>query len=1412
MTTLPASRPSARRFIARCTRSIVASLTVLAAFFSDVGLRQVPAQDNLPNREGLLLWLDANQSFKSLESGKPVGEFSDSSGNGRSFLQSDVQKQPKAIFLADRWFLRFDGDNDHLRLEKTGLTADAITLVMVAAPHVNPGDFRGLFASNEPERRDYESGLTLDLGPGPSRTLDQINFEGKGFGGAGDVLNSSSPFGTLHVFVATVNPADSSVALRVDGKAEGQRALKSGTGKLSLEQLTLGARFYTNGPGAQEVRGPFQGDMAEVMLFDRVLSSEEATQLSELLLKKYAGLRDELPKSLNLSAAQGVPLELARDAPPVQMLVPGFEVAELPVQITNVNNVRYRDDGALVTLGYNGDIHILTDTNGDGLEDHAKIFYQNKGALRGPIGIELTPPGYAKGRGAFVASKGKVSLIVDTNGDDVADDEIIVATGWQEITQNVDATGMAIGPDGSLYFGLGTANFANAYLIDQAGKAGYSLESDRGTVQKVSPDFSKRETICTGIRFPIAFAFNDNGDLFCTEQEGATWMPNGNPLDELLHIRLDEPKHEANVTGKRHYGFPPRHPVHNPGVIDEPSTFDFGPQHQSTCGMVFNRSVNGGPQFGPERWKEDALIVGESRGKIWRTSLVKTATGYVASSQLIACLSMLTVDNCVSPRGDLIVACHSGPPDWGTGPTGIGRLFRVRMTQPEAPRPVIAWAEGPQEIRISFDRPIDPLSVAGLVEKTRIEYGEHVRAGDRFETMVPPYAVVRAQQMNPRFLLPVASAALTADQRTIVLNTPPIPKKTHLAVSLPFAATTGTTDDKSSAEASTLPPQHPQIDVDLSTDGLQTAWIAKGQQSAAWTGWLPHADLSVSHAVTAGSVVHEELWKQLGQTGVLLMRTRLDLHQMLRPAVQPGAKIDYEWPEEITTLVIRSSVPMAFHAEVVSADGKRTVLAPVCSQNPGGGTTIQLTPPANLSDLIDTSFELQTGTSSAPPEISLGFFTNEDATIRPVPLHRFLLPWVNLQPADATAVTNTAIAELEGGSWGRGRRVFHSEAAGCFKCHSVNGGGATIGPDLGNLIFRDYTSVLRDVKTPSFAINPDYVGHIVEMSDGKVLTGVLQTREGKLWLGDDKGKLTELIREEIETLKPSTVSVMPQGIIEKLTPDQLKDLLTYLLTPAPAMPLDSPLTAPPLRTRAEVVAALEGSTPVTSPKPLQIILVDGVKDHGPGEHDYPAWRSAWEQLLSSAEQVTVTAVREFPTDEQLESADILIFFQKGSFSSPRPDKLDAFLKRGGGAVYIHWAVNGNDEAGDFAKRIGLASKGGSIAYRHGPLTLDIHNTDHPIVRNFDRLQMYDESYWKLSGNPQDITLLATSTEDGQPTPQMWVRDHKPGRVFVSIPGHYSWSFDDPLFRILLLRGIAWTAAEPIDRFNDLVTPGARIQK
>jgi type 1 glutamine amidotransferase len=82
----------------------------------------------------------------------------------------------------------------------------------------------------------------------------------------------------------------------------------------------------------------------------------------------------------------------------------------------------------------------------------------------------------------------------------------------------------------------------------------------------------------------------------------------------------------------------------------------------------------------------------------------------------------------------------------------------------------------------------------------------------------------------------------------------------------------------------------------------------------------------------------------------------------------------------------------------------------------------------------------------------------------------------------------------------------------------------------------------------------------------------------------------------------------------------------------------------------------------------------------------------------------------------------------------------------------------------------------------------------------------------LTGDAAKVNLLATGMEEGQEQPLFWTLEPSKGRVFVSIPGHFAWTFDDPLFRILLLRGIAWTAKEPVDRFNELTMPGARIKE
>ncbi|HVY71289.1 MAG TPA: c-type cytochrome, partial [Verrucomicrobiae bacterium] len=1020
--------------------------------------------DRLPVRDGLELWFDcarqnAGRSARQLPpiaSGNPADYLIDGSGRGRNLTQAHPEYRPRFRQEFNGAFLSFDGQDDVLGASRLEGELTDLTLFVVAAPRSNAGGFRGLVAWSRAGGNDYTTGLCLGYSLGPTLQLAEINAEGAGFSGAAQLKQGPpTPFGVWHVFSLESQPGGLGTKLAIDGKAQGAR----GRDNLptSLNEFTLGARHYSNTPEPPFTQGFYHGEIAEVLVYGRVLDVTEKAAVQRYLDTKH-GLLLKLPPSAPVDTQQ---LVTVTNPPAIQMLVPGFAAFQLPVSLNNINNVKYRADGKLVAVGYNGHIHLLSNTEGDGSGTRVTPFWTNN-TLRSPIGMALTPPGYARGEGVFVAGKGKVSLIVDTNRDDHADAEIVVAEGWEELVHSVDALGIAVDRDGSVYFGLGTASYTEAYRVDKAtGQSRYSLKSERGTILKVSPDFKKREIVCTGIRFPIGMAFNEAGDLFSTDQEGATWLPNGNPFDELLHIQ----------TG-RHYGFPPRHPRYLTGVIDEPSVYDYGPQHQSTCGLNFNLPVNGGPAFGPAWWAGDAIVCGYSRGKIWRTKLVKTAAGYVAQNQQIASLSALTVDACVSPDGGLLVATHSGEPDWGSGPNGPGQLYKIIHDPGLTPLPVLAWNEGPGELRVAFDRPVNAAGLTNLARLVEITRGQYVFAGDRFEVKRPGYATVYNQLMQPRRAVPVLSASLTPDLRTLVFQTAPREMAVNYAVTLHrFARGPG----RHPREVG----QHPDVDLLTDLSGLEAHWRAAGEPAAKWDGWLPHVDLTVAREFTRGSAGHDSLWPLLQKPGKLALRGQLDLKKMLQPAVQPGSTLDYEPPPEDVTVVFSASAPFLLVA------GGQTI----SSQKVEGVQQAALRWRNDKRDWL--AFKVTMPTSPVAPTLTAHWFTADDPRPRAFPLRRILVPWAKPESGTSAPAGERKIPELAGGNWLRGKQLFFGEVATCYKCHTVRGAGAKVGPDLSNLIHRDYASVLKDIREPSAALNPDHLAYSVELTDGESVTGVL---------------------------------------------------------------------------------------------------------------------------------------------------------------------------------------------------------------------------------------------------------------------------------------------------------------------------------
>ncbi len=96
----------------------------------------------------------------------------------------------------------------------------------------------------------------------------------------------------------------------------------------------------------------------------------------------------------------------------------------------------------------------------------------------------------------------------------------------------------------------------------------------------------------------------------------------------------------------------------------------------------------------------------------------------------------------------------------------------------------------------------------------------------------------------------------------------------------------------------------------------------------------------------------------------------------------------------------------------------------------------------------------------------------------------------------------------------------------------------------------DRAKLLASILEPSKEISPQYLTWTIATVDGKTHTGIVvtETGGGDLDLGDNQGKVIKIPRKSIEERVPSNVSVMPQGLHQQMTPQELADLLSYLET------------------------------------------------------------------------------------------------------------------------------------------------------------------------------------------------------------------------------------------------------------------------
>jgi putative heme-binding domain-containing protein len=156
------------------------------------------------------------------------------------------------------------------------------------------------------------------------------------------------------------------------------------------------------------------------------------------------------------------------------------------------------------------------------------------------------------------------------------------------------------------------------------------------------------------------------------------------------------------------------------------------------------------------------------------------------------------------------------------------------------------------------------------------------------------------------------------------------------------------------------------------------------------------------------------------------------------------------------------------------------------------------------------------------------------------------------------------VAHAEHGDVARGKELFNSLS--CVQCHRMNGVGGQVGPDLAQVKDKLATGkitplgVLTEMVEPSKVIDEKFRTTVIELEDGRVVSGVifeetaqeLKVRTSPIESINKGGPIEEPVvvipSSQVVEKFPSQVSLMPQGVLNTLSQEEIVDLLAFVMS------------------------------------------------------------------------------------------------------------------------------------------------------------------------------------------------------------------------------------------------------------------------
>jgi putative membrane-bound dehydrogenase-like protein len=223
--------------------------------------------------------------------------------------------------------------------------------------------------------------------------------------------------------------------------------------------------------------------------------------------------------------------------------------------------------------------------------------------------------------------------------------------------------------------------------------------------------------------------------------------------------------------------------------------------------------------------------------------------------------------------------------------------------------------------------------------------------------------------------------------------------------------------------------------------------------------------------------------------------------------------------------------------------------------------------------------------------------------------------WLRREAAEVLPISGTSGRPLppfdelvsREGNAEHGRELFYREGKNaCSACHRVHGRGQWVGPDLSTIGTKyGKDGLLTSILSPSAAIGYNFRSYVVALTDGRVLTGLpVEESADRLVLKTADGKRISIDSAEIDERRLADVSLMPEGLAQAVTDQELVDLLSYLST---------------LKQPVSIIGEFQAVGPVSESSEKPALAATARPDSVPEPVGSDGKKSAWRRLRADAE-------------------------------------------------------------------------------------------------------------------------------------------------------------------------------------------------